>query len=866
MAKKDSNQNHSVGLSRDLGLLDITMIGVGAMIGAGIFVLTGLAAGTAGPALILAFAINGVIAVFTAMVYAELGSAIPEAGGGYLWVKEGLPGPNAFLAGWMSWFAHAVAGSLYALGFGSYLFSVLQDFHLSVFGLHGELAQKALAVIIILIFVAINFKGVSETGMAGNIVTISKVIILIIFIGSGLWALIQHPHFMNHFLPFQPKGFGGIVSAMGLTFIAFEGYEIIVQAGEEVKNPRQTIPKAVILSMAIVLPIYILIAFTAIGAVNTGSSLPTYIWLGNHQELGIVEAAKQFMPLGSFLLTLGGLLATMSALNATTFSSTRVAFAMGRDKNLPDIFSQISEKTRTPYKALLFSGALILFMAVVIPLEDVASAADIMFLFLFLQVNIAVITIRKKYGERLKYGFLVPFFPVVPIVGVIANLGIALYMFHFSPTAWYFTIAWIAVGSVIYYLYARPREESEERTPVVLEERLPEAKSERYEVLVPVANPDSLSNLLPPAIEAAKRYDGVVILLNVISVPDQLNLSAGRRYVDRSREVLQKARQIVEDAGAEAEVLIRIAHRLPDAIIQTALERDVDLMVMGWRGKSSNVRVTVGNKADYIMDEVNCDVLVVQQMQNPPFKKVVVPIANPNTVEELLRKAVLINENSKDAQIDLLHIFKDDMPDAEKEVHRSQLKELVQEYLDENPDVAERVHFVFEDASDIIGTIVEKSKEYDAIVLGATNANWTQRRFLVDKPVTIGRQIQKPVMLVRSRSSQVEFGMQRFMNYMQGGYKRIKPSSEKKLEKEGILAPKGEQQTADLHTRVNKIPLLLCGILAIGSCVLMILGAGHLLTWIGMVAFFVGLGWFTQISIKGTIKQQRRKPQMQEQD
>ena len=118
--------DHEVTLSRDLGLFDITMIGVGAMIGAGIFVLTGVAAGKAGPALVLAFLLNGIVTSFTAMAYAELGSAFPEAGGGYLWVKEGLGGANGFLSGWMSWFAHAVAGSLYALGFGHFAF-VLMD-------------------------------------------------------------------------------------------------------------------------------------------------------------------------------------------------------------------------------------------------------------------------------------------------------------------------------------------------------------------------------------------------------------------------------------------------------------------------------------------------------------------------------------------------------------------------------------------------------------------------------------------------------------------------------------------------------------------------------------------------------------------
>ena len=137
MASSTETSQH-VGLVRNLGLFDITMIGVGAMIGAGIFVLTGIAAGTAGPALILAFAMNGVITVLTAMVYAELGSAIPEAGGGYLWVKEGLPGPNGFLAGWMSWFAHAVAGSLYGVGFGGFIYELLRILFLDPAAHHDE--------------------------------------------------------------------------------------------------------------------------------------------------------------------------------------------------------------------------------------------------------------------------------------------------------------------------------------------------------------------------------------------------------------------------------------------------------------------------------------------------------------------------------------------------------------------------------------------------------------------------------------------------------------------------------------------------------------------------------------------------------
>src|SRR6187397_3617005 len=151
-------------LIRSLGLLDILMVGIAAMIGGSIFVLTGPAIGLAGSAVILAFIINAAITLFTAMGYAELGSAMPEAGGGYLWVREGLPRPNAFISGWMAWFAHIVAGSLYAVGYGSFQFSLLQ-----MVGLMGDELllgfipfDKLIAVISIAAFVYINVRGASE--------------------------------------------------------------------------------------------------------------------------------------------------------------------------------------------------------------------------------------------------------------------------------------------------------------------------------------------------------------------------------------------------------------------------------------------------------------------------------------------------------------------------------------------------------------------------------------------------------------------------------------------------------------------------------------------------------------------------------
>ena len=187
----DADAGLETGLSRDLSLLHVTMIGVGAMIGAGIFVLTGLAAGEAGPALVLVFLLNGLVTTLTALSYAELGSCFPEAGGGYLWVKEALPQPSGFLSGWMSWFAHAVACSLYAIAFGAFASEILHMtgttlldiVPLPLLGSGPEDASaKYLAVLVVTLFTYINYRGAEETGLAGTVVTVLKMLIIAAFL------------------------------------------------------------------------------------------------------------------------------------------------------------------------------------------------------------------------------------------------------------------------------------------------------------------------------------------------------------------------------------------------------------------------------------------------------------------------------------------------------------------------------------------------------------------------------------------------------------------------------------------------------------------------------------------------------------
>ncbi|HVP81558.1 MAG TPA: amino acid permease, partial [Nitrososphaeraceae archaeon] len=356
-------------LIRSLSLLDVIMVGIAAMIGGSIFVLTGPAIGLAGSAVIIAFIANAIITLFTAMAYAELGSAMPEAGGGYLWVREGLPRPNAFISGWMAWFAHIVAGSLYAVSFASFVTGLLRSSNYEIYSLFGFLpVDKLIAVLSIVAFTYLNIKGTSETGKVGVIVTIVQLCLIFVFIGLGIWIMFNNPDWTINFVDFVPLGITGIIAAMGLTFIAFEGYEVIVQTGEEVKNPKKNIPKAIFISLTAVVVLYCLIAFVSIGSIFP-EEVSSWKFIGDYGELGIMKAAELIIPYGAFIILAGGMISTLAALNATTFSSARVAFAMGRHYNLPHKFSSIHKKNKTPYIAILLSGIIMAIMAYTFPLD-----------------------------------------------------------------------------------------------------------------------------------------------------------------------------------------------------------------------------------------------------------------------------------------------------------------------------------------------------------------------------------------------------------------------------------------------------------------------------------------------------------------
>ena len=587
----------SSGLVRSLSLSQAIMIGVASMIGGAIFVLVGPGISAAGPALIIAFLLNGVITLFTALTYAELGSALPATGGGYKWVREGLPRPNSYLSGWMAWFAHTIAGSLYAVAFGTFLGHLLASAEIIDSSL-GLPLEKIFAAIAIIIFTFINIRGSSHTGKVGSAITFSQLIIIGILIIAALAAMtLTNPNWPANFRDFFPNGTTGLVLAMGLTFIAFEGYEIIAQAGDEIKKPKKNIPKAILISLGIVVSVYVLFAFVFIGGLNPLQvEQPAWEFIGSFGELGIIEAAEYYLPFGALIVLAGGFVSTLAALNATTFAASRVSFAMGRNHDLPPMFNKLHKKYRTPYVSTICSGIVMMVLAMSFDLTMIALAASVMFLFLFVQVNAACITIRRLAKEKkLVYGFKTPFFPLIPVIGFASAAILSVYLLFSHPMSWVIAVVWILAGFLIYKLYTS-KKEKEYHAPLVFNQA-PEERKE-YRILV-VFSKRTATRLTKLAAAIADQKNGEISFLNVITVPKQTPLSFASKSGETGIGTFDKFKKSISHS-IRHRYFVRLSHDPTEAILATAEEQGINTMIIDFSFLRKNRKLLSLSTCDII--------------------------------------------------------------------------------------------------------------------------------------------------------------------------------------------------------------------------------------------------------------------------
>ncbi len=439
---EDAKGNKS--LKKVFGPFGLTMLGIGAIVGTGIFVITGIAAANfSGPALVISFIIAGVTCGLSALAYAEFASVVPVAGSAYTYSYVSLGEIWAWIIGLDLLLEYGVAVGTVAIGWSGYATELLFNIGISLPAVltnspfTGGIINLPAVLIIVLISLLLA-SGTSQSGKANNIIVVIKLAVILLFIILAVGHV--NP---SNWQPFMPYGWSGVLGGAAYVFFAYLGFDAVSTAAEEVKNPQKNLPIGIILSLLICTALYIIVSIILVGVVpyyQLGVSAPVAFAL---EQIGYNW--------GSAIISVGAICGITSVLLVMSFGGSRILFAMSRDGLLPQVFSKVSEKRRTPIFSTFLLGAVTAAIAGFFPLTLVSELTNIGTLAAFMIVSISVIVLRVKRPD-IKRAFKCPFVPALPIVAAALCFFLAMQLSTLTKVRF---VVWLALGLIVYFLYSK---------------------------------------------------------------------------------------------------------------------------------------------------------------------------------------------------------------------------------------------------------------------------------------------------------------------------------------------------------------------------------------------------------------------------
>ncbi len=448
----ESANPHGPQLERTIGTFQLTMFGVGATIGTGIFFVLGQAVPEAGPAVIVSFVLAGIAAGLAALCYAELASSVPVSGSTYSYAYATLGEVVAMGVAACLLLEYGVSTAAVAVGWSGYLNEAVTNISgvslpqalLAAPFAKGDGATGIInlpAVILVGLCMLLLIRGASESARLNAIMVVIKLTVLLMFVVISFTAFQG-----SNFTDFAPLGKAAIGTAAGTIFFSFIGLDAVSTAGDEVKDPQKTMPRALIAALIIVIVFYVLVAFAALG---------TQPWteFAGQSEAGLAKILENVTgtTVWGTILALGAVISIFSVTLVTLYGQTRILFAMGRDGMLPPVFAKVSPRSGTPVNNTVIVAIVVALLAAFVPLDYLIDVVSIGTLTAFVIVSLGVIILRVR-EPKIPRGFKVPGYPVTPVLSIIA-CGYILSSLHWIT--WVVFAGWVIVFLAFYMFYGR---------------------------------------------------------------------------------------------------------------------------------------------------------------------------------------------------------------------------------------------------------------------------------------------------------------------------------------------------------------------------------------------------------------------------
>jgi amino acid transporter len=718
-----ATDQQSASVNRTIGLFGALGIGVGAMVGGGILALAGVAFAVSGPSAIVAFILNGIIAIITALSFAEMASANPQSGGTYTYAKKALSLQVAFGVGWIVWFASLVAAVLYALGFGSFAVFALQQIPFD--GLQDIVSLKLFPVLLALAAIAyFTFKLTRSSGDGGAFINIGKLAVFAVLIAGGLAVFVQTPfsHIKQSLDPFFSGGFSGVIAAMGYTFIAMQGFDLIASAAGEVKNPEKTIPKAMIGTLVIGLLVYLPLLFV----MSTVGVLPgeSIVELSrDNPETVLAIAAQNYLgAFGFWLVLVAGTFSMLSALQANLFAASRVSLRMANDRTLSHRLANIDERFGTPVISVWVTSGIVGLLVLILP--DVAAAgaaSSLIFLITFALGHVIMMLMRSRSYKETET-FKAPFFPALPIVGMTACVALAIFQAIVEPAAGVISLFWLIIGGILFVSFFVKKAEAIEASEQALDPDLVRLRGLSPLVLLPISNPANAESMVFVANALAPPVVGRVLLLSIV-IPSKEKDDIDRR-LSSSGDVTQFALKASFEAGLKPDTLTTIAEHPWEEIERVAKVHNCRSLLLGLSDLND---IETSENLEKLVKKVKSDVVVFRQPYSgwkiTEAKKVLVPVAGFSSHDTLRARIAASLWRSSQPEMKFIQILPSDTAEEIIKKNHQRLTRFASRII---PGKVE-VEVIPND--NVIHELVSQSNQHDLVIMGLGKPTAKEKAF-----------------------------------------------------------------------------------------------------------------------------------------